>query len=89
MVEEAHDVSQLARRLRDRYSTDEESMAIARDIIEKKLKIWRVPTLHEVKLLGKTMLMKILFYCPESDYFYDDEETMNEMVQKWTRPQVF
>lgn len=48
MVEEAHDVSQLARRLRDRYSTDEESMAIARDIIEKKLKIWRVPTLHEV-----------------------------------------
>ena len=34
------------------------------------------------------MLIKILYYCPESDFYYDDHETVKEMVEKWTRKQV-
>ena len=88
MVEVTPLEGKLVRRIRDRYSTEEECLEYARDIIKNKLKVYRVPTYEEVQLLGKSMLIKILYYCPESDFYYDDHETIKEMLEKWTRKQV-
>ena len=48
MVKPLVDEAALFKRLRDRYSTDEQCWAITKDIIKKRLRVWRVPTLNEV-----------------------------------------
>ena len=53
MVTSAVDEGDLLRRIRDRFSTEEERLACVRIIIENKLKVWYLPTLNEVQLLGK------------------------------------
>ena len=39
--------------------------------------------------MSKRDLMKVLYYCPESDYFYDSEDVMRDMKLNQTRPAVF
>ena len=30
----------------------------------------------------------MLYYCPESNYYYDSDEVMTDMKEKWSRTQV-
>ena len=32
--------------------------------------------------------MKVLYYCPDSSYYYDSEEQMKEMRDEWTMLKV-
>ena len=32
--------------------------------------------------------MKVLYYCPDSSYYYDSEEQMKEMRDEWTMLRV-
>ena len=32
--------------------------------------------------------MKVLYYCPESDFYYDDDEVMTDMKERWSKFQV-
>lgn len=49
---------------------------------------WRVPTLNKVQLLNKNKLVKVLYYCPESDFYYDDFNIIRDMLNNWSRPDV-
>ena len=80
---------ELFKRLRDRFDSDEKTMNIVNDIILSKRTVYDVPTQDQARLMSKRDLMKVLYYCPESDYFYDSEDVMKDMELNQTRPTVF
>lgn len=38
--------------------------------------------------MEKQNLVQVLYYCPESNYYYDDHDLVRNMVTKWTRQEV-
>lgn len=50
---------------------------------------WKMPSLHEIQILTKENLMKILYYVPESDYYYCDDVIMKELEEKKSRQEIF
>ena len=42
-----------------------------------------------MQLLNKRSLLKVLFYCPESDYYYESEEVMRDLLDNKSRPEIF
>ena len=88
MVQAQKDTSDLFQRMRDRFDTDEKCRACVNDIIASGREVWRVPKLHQVQLMSKNLLMKVLYYCPESNYYYDSEEVMTDMKERWSKFKV-
>ena len=38
--------------------------------------------------MNKRKLMKVLYYCPDSSYYYDSWDVMKKMQEEWTHLEV-
>ena len=75
----------LFKRMRSRYDSDEKCWNCVNHMIECGLETWPLPTLSQVKHFDHNMLMKFLYYCPESDFYYDSHNVMKDMAKRQTR----
>ena len=78
----------LYKRIRDQCESDQKCKEIVKQIILCRLKTWTVPSLVEVQLMVKEDLMRVLFYTPESKYYYCREDIMEEMTKNESRQDV-
>ena len=42
--------------------------------------VWNVPTLHQAQNMKKEILVRVLYYCPESDFFYAQDQVIEQML---------
>ena len=78
----------LYKRIRDQCESDQKCRDIVKQIILCRLKTWTVPSLHEIQLMVKEDLMRVLFYTPESEYYYCREEIVEDMTKNESRQDV-
>ena len=71
---------ELYRRVRDRFDSDEKARQFVQHIILGRLKTWDVPSLYQVQTMEKANLVQVLYYCPESTYYYDDHYVADNMI---------
>ena len=42
----------------------------------------KLPTLHKVQVMQKDALLKVLYYCPESEFYYGNIAVMHRMAEE-------
>ena len=78
----------LFKRIRSKFDTDEQCKRCVDHIIFGRLQTWDVPSLYNVQLMTKENLIDVLFYTPESNFYYSTEEAKRKMVEQDTRQDV-
>ena len=78
----------LFKRIRSNFDTDEQCRKCVEHIITCRLKTWDVPSLYNVQLMTKENLIEVLFYTPESNFYYSTEEARRKMEEQDTRQDV-
>ena len=64
-------LKQLEQRLKNHKLSKEECHVAARAIIDNNMEVIALPTMHSVTRMKRIDLIKVLRYCPESEWFHE------------------
>ena len=70
MVLAKSEYDNLYKRMRIHFNSDDACLRCVADVMKKKLTVWEVPSLHTADQMELNMLLNVLYFCPESEYFH-------------------
>ena len=88
MVEAKSEYDNLYERMRIHFNSDTECLNGVNHVIQNKLTVWQVPSLHTAHSMDKNTLLNVLYYCPESQYFHASDQIMEQMAQTESWSQI-
>ena len=76
------------KRLRDQFKSDEDCWDHVYRTLIKKRQVWRVPKIEEANQMNRETLINVLYFCPESDYYYESQAVMRKMSESQSTPDL-